>query len=246
MCQTVHIAGGRRRVGLQRSRRGIISMASEAQKAAWRRYEQKKRLPRKDDRERGKRDRTRDQQARRARKKAAAIAERAQEAAAASATTPASDSAATALDVPDAALEMGVEQHKQRGIAGAAAHEEPLSAGKEAALLEEIRQLRAQLAAAAPAKGLPRPAPSRGAMAAAAAGAGPAVAARARGAAPLGPPPSRAPRLAGAACASRPRAACALVLPLCEIRDGRRPSEVFGEDATVTVLAARRRSRVGT
>ena len=220
-------------------------MASEAQKAAWRRYEQKKRLPRKDDRERGKRDRTRDQQARRARKKAAAIAERAQEAAAAAATTPASDSA-TALDVPDAALEMGVEQHKQRGIAGAAAHEEPLSAGKEAALLEEIRQLRAQLAAAAPAKGLPRPAPSRGAMAAAAAGAGPAVAARARGAAPLGPPPSRAPRLAGAACASRPRAACALVLPLCEIRDGRRPSEVFGEDATVTVLAARRRSRVGT
>ena len=217
-------------------------MASEAQKAAWRRYEQKKRLPRKDDRERGKRDRTRDQQARRARKKAAAIAERAQEAAAAAATTPASDSAATALDVPDAALEMGVEQHKQRGIAGAAAHEEPLSAGKEAALLEEIRQLRAQLAAAAPAKGLPRPAP----MAAAAAGAGPAVAARARGAAPLGPPPSRAPRLAGAACASRPRAACALVLPLCEIRDGRRPSEVFGEDATVTVLAARRRSRVGT
>jgi len=215
-------------------------MASEAQKAAWRRYEQKKRLPRKDDRERGKRDRTRDQQARRARKKAAAIAERAQEAAAAAATTPASDSAATALDVPDAALEMGVEQHKQRGIAGAAAHEEPLSAGKEAALLEEIRQLRAQLAAAAPAKGLPRPAPSRGAMA------GPAVAARARGAAPLGPPPSRAPRLAGAACASRPRAACALVLPLCEIRDGRRPSEVFGEDATVTVLAARRRSRVGT
>ena len=113
-------------------------MASEAQKAAWRRYEQKKRLPRKDDRERGKRDRTRDQQARRARKKAAAIAERAQEAAAAAATTPASDSAATALDVPDTALEMGVEQHKQRGIAGAAAHEEPLSAGKEAALLEPV------------------------------------------------------------------------------------------------------------
>ena len=48
-------------------------MASEAQKAAWRRYEQKKRLPRKDDRERGKRDRTRDQQARRTHKKAAAI-----------------------------------------------------------------------------------------------------------------------------------------------------------------------------
>ena len=62
-----------RRVGLQRSRRGIISMASEAQKAAWRRYEQKKRLPRKDNRDRGKRDRTRDQQARRTHKKAAAI-----------------------------------------------------------------------------------------------------------------------------------------------------------------------------
>ena len=52
-------------------------MASEAQKAAWRKYEQEKRLPRKDNRERGKRDRTRDQQARRARKKAAAIAEQA-------------------------------------------------------------------------------------------------------------------------------------------------------------------------
>ncbi|EOD09946.1 hypothetical protein EMIHUDRAFT_315415 [Emiliania huxleyi CCMP1516] len=48
-------------------------MASEAQKAAWRKYEQEKRLPRKDNRDRGKRDRTRDQQARRSHKKAAAI-----------------------------------------------------------------------------------------------------------------------------------------------------------------------------
>ena len=57
-------------------------MASEAQKAAWRKYEQK-RLPRKDNRDRGKRDRTSEQQARRARKKAAAIlAAIAQEAAA--------------------------------------------------------------------------------------------------------------------------------------------------------------------
>ena len=47
-------------------------MASEAQnpqKAAWRRYEQKKRLPRKDDRERGKRDRTRDRPGARAKRR---------------------------------------------------------------------------------------------------------------------------------------------------------------------------------